>query len=118
MHWFATLTEAKQLIESWRREYNESRPHRSLGERTPSEFANCRKLALKVLQEKGTGQDLCPDAKIRAGCLNQLLAINGDFRRFLPPSDETEARLIAANRNWVFSESKNHPAAITAARTY
>ena len=33
------LTEAKQVIESWRREYNESRPHRSLGERTPSEFA-------------------------------------------------------------------------------
>ncbi|MGA2906608.1 MAG: transposase, partial [Terracidiphilus sp.] len=39
-HWFADLDEAKQLIESWRREYNESRPHRSLGERTPSEFAS------------------------------------------------------------------------------
>jgi putative transposase len=39
VHWFATLAEAKQVIESWRREYNESRPHRSLGERTPSEFA-------------------------------------------------------------------------------
>ena len=38
-HWFATLAEAKQVIESWRCEYNESRPHRSLGERTPSEFA-------------------------------------------------------------------------------
>jgi hypothetical protein len=39
VHSFATLTEAKQVIEDWRREYNESRPHRSLGERTPSEFA-------------------------------------------------------------------------------
>ena len=39
VHWFATLTEAKQLIEAWRREYNESRPHRSLGEMTPYEFA-------------------------------------------------------------------------------
>ena len=39
VHWFATLTEAKQIIESWRQEYNDSRPHRSLGERTPSEFA-------------------------------------------------------------------------------
>jgi hypothetical protein len=39
VHWFTTLIEAKQVIESWRREYNESRPHRSLGERTPSEFA-------------------------------------------------------------------------------
>ena len=38
-HWFTTLAEAKQLIECWRREYNESRPHRALGERTPLEFA-------------------------------------------------------------------------------
>jgi putative transposase len=34
------LLEAKQIIEAWRQEYNESRPHRSLGERTPSEFAS------------------------------------------------------------------------------
>ena len=39
-HWFATLAEAKQVIEVWRREYNESRPHRALGERTPNEFAS------------------------------------------------------------------------------
>jgi len=45
VHWFATLTEARQVIEGWRREYNDSRPHRSLGERTPSEFA-CQ-IALK-----------------------------------------------------------------------
>lgn len=38
-HWFANPTEAVQRIEFWRREYNESRPHRALGERTPSEFA-------------------------------------------------------------------------------
>jgi putative transposase len=40
VHWFETLAEAKQLIESWRREYNESRPHRALNERTPSKFAS------------------------------------------------------------------------------
>ena len=38
-HWFASITEARQLIENWRREYNESRPHRALAQRTPSEFA-------------------------------------------------------------------------------
>jgi putative transposase len=31
VHWFVTLTEAKQIIGDWRREYSESRPHRSLG---------------------------------------------------------------------------------------
>jgi putative transposase len=39
-HWFSTLEEAKGKIEAWRKEYNESRPHRALGERTPNEFAN------------------------------------------------------------------------------
>jgi putative transposase len=39
-HWFCDLKEAKQLIEAWRQEYKESRPHASLGDRTPSEFAS------------------------------------------------------------------------------
>jgi putative transposase len=39
-HWFDTLAEAKETIEAWRNEYNESRPHRTLGERTPAEFAH------------------------------------------------------------------------------
>ena len=39
-HWSETLTEAKQLIETWRQEYNRSGPHRSIGERTPGEFAS------------------------------------------------------------------------------
>jgi putative transposase len=39
-HWFTTLSEARQLVETWRGEYNESRPHRALGEKTPNEFAN------------------------------------------------------------------------------
>ena len=38
-HWFGDLVEARQRIESWRIEYNASRPHRALGERTPNEFA-------------------------------------------------------------------------------
>lgn len=39
-HWFMALTEAQRIVETWRREYNESRPHRALGERTPHEFAS------------------------------------------------------------------------------
>jgi putative transposase len=39
-HWFQTLAEARHLIEAWRREYNESRPHRALANRTPEEFAS------------------------------------------------------------------------------
>ena len=37
-HWFVSLAEARQVIESWRQDYNEVRPHSSLGNRTPQEF--------------------------------------------------------------------------------
>jgi putative transposase len=37
-HWFRTLSEARQTIEAWRKDYNEVRPHSSLGNRTPQEF--------------------------------------------------------------------------------
>ena len=49
-HWFETFAGAKRLIEALRQEYNESRPHRSLGERTPSGFAS-QHAASRVLTE-------------------------------------------------------------------
>ena len=33
---FTTLTEARVLIEQWRREYNQVRPHSALGYRPPA----------------------------------------------------------------------------------
>jgi putative transposase len=38
LHWFATVAEAKAVIEAWRKDYNESRPHMALGHRTPQEY--------------------------------------------------------------------------------
>ena len=39
-HGFESLQEAKGLIEAWRREYNESHPHRAFHDRTPVEGAS------------------------------------------------------------------------------
>src|ERR1035441_4091344 len=39
-NWFQSLPEASKIIELWRREYNESRPHRALAHRMPTEFAS------------------------------------------------------------------------------
>ena len=36
--WFLDLNDAKGKIELWRRDYNEVRPHSSLGNRTPLEY--------------------------------------------------------------------------------
>ena len=41
-HWFLSLADARDKIELWRRDYNESRPHMSLGYLTPVEFAELR----------------------------------------------------------------------------
>ena len=38
-HLFANLTEARQIIEEWRIDYNTNRPHTSLNGLTPTEFA-------------------------------------------------------------------------------
>ena len=38
-HWFLSLADARAKIEAWRRDYNESRPHTSLGWLTPVEYA-------------------------------------------------------------------------------
>jgi len=38
LHWFETIAEARLLIETWRTEYNERRPHMALGNQTPLEY--------------------------------------------------------------------------------
>ena len=37
-HWFLTLADATEKLETWRKHYNEVRPHSSLGYLTPAEF--------------------------------------------------------------------------------
>jgi len=38
MHWFASLAEARKVIERWRIEYNEMRQHSSLGNPAPAAY--------------------------------------------------------------------------------
>jgi putative transposase len=38
-HWFLTLAHAREIIEEWRTDYNQRRPHSALGNLTPLEFA-------------------------------------------------------------------------------
>jgi len=50
MSWFYNLWDARNKIASWREEYNQRRPHSSLGYRTPAEFA-------KNAAPEGCGKD-------------------------------------------------------------
>ncbi len=49
--WFQNLFDAKRKIAEWRTEYNEQRPHSSLGYLTPTEFA--------MRATTGYGKDAC-----------------------------------------------------------
>ena len=39
-NWFTGVRDAERIVEDWRKDYNERRPHSSLGGRTPNEAAN------------------------------------------------------------------------------
>ena len=38
-NWFMSVRQAREIIETWRQDYNEVRPHSSLKGKTPGEFA-------------------------------------------------------------------------------
>ena len=66
-HWFTSLAHARDVIEGWRRDYNEVRPHSSLGNATPAEFAR--------RWEQSAGRlrlpSLCSPAMLRNGGLSE-----------------------------------------------
>src|SRR6478752_6369152 len=64
LEWFRTRAEAKVIIESWRRHYNEVRPHSSLGYLTPNEFV--ARLP-KAASRHATGQDAAVCGPSRPG---------------------------------------------------
>ena len=44
-HWFKSLDDAREIIEKWRIEYNEKRPHSSLNMMSPKEYLGQKELA-------------------------------------------------------------------------
>ena len=47
-HWFTSLRQARNIIEYWRRDYNQVRPHSALGYATPNEFAQASSASFAV----------------------------------------------------------------------
>lgn len=46
--WFLSLDDARVKCEAWRREYNEVRPHSSIGDQSPMEYAFSQRPAQKA----------------------------------------------------------------------
>jgi len=78
-HWFVTMAHARQAIEAWRIEYNTERPHSSLDDLTPEQYAKkiskpellppCgRETALRgedLDENRREGKSLTPDSSSR-----------------------------------------------------
>jgi putative transposase len=48
-NWFISLKDAREIIENWRIDYNESRPHTSLGGLTPREYVESTGMTLTAI---------------------------------------------------------------------
>jgi putative transposase len=60
LEWFRSRAEAKAVIETWRRHYNDVRPHSSLGYLTPAAFAaQLRRPDATVCQATGQTAAVC-----------------------------------------------------------
>lgn len=44
VHWFTSLVHARSITRAWQKEYNEDRPKKSLGGKTPADYAKYLKL--------------------------------------------------------------------------
>ena len=51
-HWFLGMGDARQIVEAWRRDYNQDRPHSALGYQTPTAFAQETARAAAALPDR------------------------------------------------------------------
>ncbi|GAV20070.1 putative transposase [Mariprofundus micogutta] len=51
-HWFNNMAEARAIIAAWRQDYNERRPHSSLGYMTPAEVAAQHRTTVRNIEKE------------------------------------------------------------------
>ena len=93
--WFQNLFDARRKLAEWKEEYNERRPHSSLGYRTPAEFAAA------VRTEEGRGKDA--RWKTQNGEFPTALANPADGAGFplshRPGGDPSSSEELTTNQN-------------------
>ena len=58
--WFQNLFDARRKIAAWRKEYNEERPHSSLGYKTPKEFAEAQAAGFYTAEREARDSNAIP----------------------------------------------------------
>ncbi len=57
-HWFVSLDDARQIIEAWRIDYNEVRPHTALGNQTPAAYKTAYLSNTALLKYKSSDDEI------------------------------------------------------------
>ena len=60
VNWFQNLFDARSKIAAWRTEYNEARPHSSLGYKTPKEFAAAQAARFDIAERGARDSNAVP----------------------------------------------------------
>ena len=94
-HVFVSLNDARRKIEQWRIAYNRERPHSSLGNLTPEEFAALAKEPASATLARTAG----PAQKRLASALQGAPAADRNSTVFPPPSNGAKGGLKNCNRN-------------------
>ena len=94
-HVFVSLNDARRKIEQWRIAYNRERPHSSLGNLTPEEFAALAKEPPSATLARTTG----PAQERLASALQGAPAADPNSTVFPPPSNGAKGGLKNCNRN-------------------
>lgn len=89
VHQFLSIADAQATIEAWRRDYNEVRPHGSLGDLTPAEF-------IKTRQERRTE---------KAGSLEQRTVHLLDQRHLTMAEHDVATRALVRKADWPYMPS-------------
>ena len=89
-HWFQDLHEAKQLIENWRRQYNQEPTHSSLGYATPAKYAT-RAASYDVFPSAQVDRFQGKDQTLQSGDGGEVLD-DAYFTRKLPESSAASYR--------------------------
>ncbi|MGA9786782.1 MAG: IS3 family transposase [Candidatus Sulfotelmatobacter sp.] len=63
--WFQNLFDARRKIAAWKIEYNEERPHSSLGYRTPKEFAAAQAASFHTAEREASLAPRAPPSRLK-----------------------------------------------------
>jgi Integrase core domain len=105
-HVFLSLAEARQIIETWRQDFNHHRPHSSLGYLAPEQFAARN----RQQRREAAARTAWPANEMLAGAVQGAPASVEELNSFSPNLEQVKAGAKNCNRNPETARPQGHEA--------